>query len=148
MEVNSSAVLVNLSGSEPEQDVPGWRLEDPTPLMMGLAMASLYGGVAVQVYRRHRHDLEPLHIFELNTLANISVFCLIRAVKQLTGSVACSSIQWFTFYSRINIYAGIAMSQVDRFLALHLHAEYRARVTPEMAKGRFRDRFNGIIRSI
>ena len=142
MELNSSGPLVNLSGSEQDEEVSGWRLE-ATPLIMALAMASLYGGVAGKVYRKNRHDLEPLHIFELNTLANISVFCLIRAIKLLvitllTSSVLCSIIQWFTFYSKLNIYAGIVMSQVDRFLALHLHAEYKARVTPKLAKGRFR----------
>ena len=146
MELNNSGPLVNLSGSEKEEEVSGWRLE-ATPLIMALVMASLYGGVAVKVYRKNRHDLEPLHIFELNTLANISGFCLIRAIKQLvilqlTGSVLCSIIQWFTFYSKLNIYAGIVMSQVDRFLALHLHAEYKARVSPELAKGRFREQFD------
>ena len=139
MELNSSAPPVNLSGSEQDEDVSGWRLEG-TPLVMALVMASLYGGVAVNVYLKNRHDLEPLHIFELNTLANFSVFCLIRASKQLvifqlSSSVLCSIIQWFTFYSKINIYAGIVMSQVDRFLALHLHLEYKARITTELAKG-------------
>ena len=139
MDLNGSAPPVNLSGSEQDEDVSGWRLE-PIPLVMALVMASLYGDVAVKVYRKNRQDLEPLHIFELNTLANISGFCLIRAIKQLvifplTSSVLCSIIQWFTFYSKINIYAGIVMSQVDRFLALHLHVKYKARVTPELAKG-------------
>ena len=111
---------------------------------MGLFMATLYSGIAVKVYRKNRNDLEPLHIFELNTLVNFSLFCLIRAIKQLviTSSVLCSIIQWLTFYSKLNIYAGIVMSQVDRFLALHLHAEYKARVTPELAKGRFREQFD------
>ena len=78
MELNCSGPPVNLSGSEQDEDVYGWRLE-PIPLMMALVMASLYGAVALKVYRKNRHDLEPLHIFELNTLANISGFCLIRA---------------------------------------------------------------------
>ena len=139
MELNSSAPPVNLSGSEQDEEVSGWRLEG-TPLVMALTMASLYGGVAVNVYLKTRHDLEPIHVFELNTLANFSVFCLIRASKllvifQLSSSVLCSIIQWFTFYSKINIYAGIVMSQVDRFLALHLHLEYKARITTELAKG-------------
>ena len=138
MEANSSALLANLSEEQLEEDVSGWRPE-PTPLMMALVMGSLYGGVAVQVYRKHRYDLEPLHILELNTLTNISIFCLIRVIKRLVifllpNSVLCSTIQWFTFYSRINIYAGIVMSQVDRFLALHLHTKYKERVTPELAK--------------
>ena len=138
-QLNCSAPPVNLSGSEQDEDVYGWRLE-PIPLMMALVMASLYGAVALKVYRKNRHNLEPLNIFELNTLANISGFCLIRAIKHLvifplTGSVLCSIIQWFTFYSKINMYAGIVMSQVDRFLALHLHLEYKARVTTELAEG-------------
>ena len=118
-----------------------WRPE-PTGLIMALVMATLYGGVAVQVYRKHRHVLEPLHILELNTLVNLSFFCLIRGIKklaifQLTNSVLCSVMQWLLFYSRINIVAGIIMSQVDRFLALHLHTQYKARITPELAKVRF-----------
>ena len=114
MELNSSAQLVNLSLSEKDQDVPDWR----PPLILALALASLYCGVAVKVYRKHRHVLEPLHIFELNTLASISVFCLIRAIQQLviillTNSVLCSIVQWFTFYSRINIFVGIVMAQAE-----------------------------------
>ena len=62
MELNSSAPPVNLSGSEQDEDVFGWRLE-PIPLMMALVMASIHGAVAVKVYKRNRHDLEPLHIF-------------------------------------------------------------------------------------
>ena len=139
MEPNSSAPTGNLSGSEQEEDVSDWR-PDPTGLIL-LGMCSLYGGVAVQVYRKHRHVLEPLHIFELNTLANISVFCLVKTIKnlvifKLTDSLLCSSIQWLTLYSRINVLAGIIMSQVDRFLALHLHTKYMSRVTPELAKVR------------
>ena len=117
MELNCSATPVNLSGSEQDEDVYGWRLE-PIPLMMALVMASLYCGVAVKIYRKHRHVLEPLHIFELNTLASISVFSLIRAIQQLviiflTNSVLCSIVQWFTFYSRINIFVGIVMAQAE-----------------------------------
>ena len=117
MELNSSAPLVNLSVSEKDQEVFGWR-PGPAPLISVLALASLYAAVTAKVYRKHRHVLEPLHIFELNTLVNISVFCLIRAIQQLviillTGSVLCSIVQWFTFYSRINIFVGILMAQAE-----------------------------------
>ena len=117
MELNSSAPLVNLSVSEKDQEFFGWRL-GLVPLISVLAMACLYAAVAVKVYRKHRHVLEPLTIFELNTLVNISVFCLIRAIQQLviillTGSVLCSIVQWFTFYSRINIFVGIVMAQAE-----------------------------------
>ena len=117
MELNSSAPLVNLSVAEKDQEASGWR-PGRVPLISALAMASLYAAVAAKVYRKHRHVLEPLHIFELNTLVNISVFCLIKAIKlqvifQLTGFVLCSVLQWFTFYSRINIFVGIVMSQVE-----------------------------------
>ena len=137
---NCSALLGNLSGSGQELDVSDWR-PDPTGPILVLVLWALYGGVAVQVYRKHRYDLEPLHILELNTLTNISIFCLIRVIKRLVifllpNSVLCSIIQWLTFYSRINIYAGIVMSQLDRFLALHLHNQYKAIVTPGLAKVR------------
>ena len=137
MDPDSSALLGNLSGSGQELDVSNWR-PDPTGPILVLVLWALYGGVAVQVYRKHRHALEPLHILELNTLVNIFFLGLIRginklAIFQLNNSVLCSFIQWLIFYSQINIPAGIVMSQVDRFLALHLHAQYRATVTPELA---------------
>ena len=110
MEPHNSTPPLNLSGSDLEQDVFDWR-PDPTlrimaqghALIMAIGMA-ICGGVAVKVYRKHRNDLEPLHIFELNTLANFSVFFLVRAIKllvilQLTNSVLCSIIQWLNFYS-------------------------------------------------
>ena len=143
MEPNSSAPPLNLSGSELVQNVSGWRLF-PTPLILILTLVSLSGGVAVQVYRKHRHVLEPLHIFEVNTLVNFSIFCLIRAsnqlvIFQLCSPVICSVIQWLTLYCKINVYTGIIMSQVDRILVLHLHTQYKARVTPELAWVRLRD---------
>ena len=150
MEPNSSAPPVNLSGSELVQDISGgWRIF-PTPLILILALASLSGGVAVQVYRKHRHVLEPLHIFELNTLVNFSVLGLIRAsnqvvILQLSTPVVCSIFQWLTLYCKINVYAGIIMSQVDRFLALHLHTQYKARVKPETAKVRLSDQLSNYI---
>ena len=138
MDPDSSALLGNLSGSGQELDVSNWR-PDPTGPILVLVLWALYGGVAVQVYRKHQHALEPLHILELNTLVNIFFLGLIRginklAIFQLNNSVLCSFIQWLIFYSQINIPAGIVMSQVDRFLALHLHTHYKARVTPELAK--------------
>ena len=142
MEPNISAPPFNFS--TPDQDPYDLGLISKLGgLVSVLAMASLYGGVAVQVYRKHRYDLEPLHILEINSLASFSVSSLIRAVKplvisQLSSPVICTIIQWFTFYCKMNISVGIIMSQVDRFLALYLHVKYKSKVTPEMAKVRFK----------
>ena len=50
---------------EPELDVSGRRPPEPNPLILSLVIASLSCEVAVKVYRKHRHVLEPLHILEL-----------------------------------------------------------------------------------
>ena len=67
MELNCSAPPVNLSVSEKDQEVSGWKPK-PTPPILVPAVAIHYGAVAVKVYRKNRHVLEPQHIFELNTL--------------------------------------------------------------------------------
>ena len=110
-----------------------------TRVMMFSCLASVYCLVAAQVYRRRRYSLEPIHIFEMNTLVSISVYCLCTVLKSIfilhSSLVLCSVIVWLTYYARLNIFSGVMMSQLDRFLALHLHASYKERVTPWGAKG-------------
>ena len=109
-----------------------------TRVMMFSCLASVYSLVAAQVYRRRRYSLEPIHIFEMNTLVSISVYCLCTVLKSIfilhSSLVLCSVSVWLTYYARLNIFSGVMMSQLDRFLALYWHLSYKGRVTSRLAK--------------
>ena len=93
----------------------------------------LYIEAAVQIYKKHKNDLEPLYIFELNTLVSIAMAFLCTANKWFNIWKICPITQWLIHYSRLNVYVGILISQLDRFLALYLHMKYKERVTPRRA---------------
>ena len=104
------------------------------PAAIFLAVISAFSiEAAVHIYKKNKNDLEPIYIFELNTIASIAVFTLWSAYTLLEIPVLCSIRNGLAYYFRLNIFVGILVSQVDRFFALYWHAEYRERVTPQLA---------------
>ena len=97
------------------------------------AISMFYIEATVHIYQKNKNDLEPIYIFELNTLVNIAMFLIGTAYTLLEVNFLCSISSGVLLYLRLNIFVGIIMSQLDRFLALYLHAEYRERVTPKLA---------------
>ena len=103
------------------------------------AISMFYIEAAVKIYKKNRNNLEPIHIFEINTLTGIFFFLLLRELFYLLHFVVevkflCLPQHWLAYYWRLNIFAGIILSQFDRFFALHWHAKYKERVTPYRAK--------------
>ena len=96
-------------------------------------MFLLYTVVAAQIYKKKKYFLEPLHIFELNTLANFSLLFLNHVLVSM--NVLCAVSQWIQFYASLNVYTGMILSQVDRFLAIYWDASYKNKMTPGLAKG-------------
>ena len=96
-------------------------------------MFLLYTVVAAQIYKKKKYVLEPLHIFELNTLANFSLLFLNNVLVSM--NVLCAISQWIQFYASLNVYTGLILSQVDRFLAIYWDASYKNKMTPGLAKG-------------
>ena len=100
-----------------------------------LFIASLfYFEAAVKIYKKHKNELEPLHIFELNTLISIAVGFGCSAYKWTNIWHICSSVnQWLIHYCKLSFSVGIILSQLDRFFALYWHTKYKGRVTPRLA---------------
>ena len=93
----------------------------------------LYAEAAVKIYKKHKNDLEPLYIFELNTLFSIAMAFFCTAYKKVNVWKICPIIMWLIHYSRLDVSVGIMMSQLDRFLALYWHTKYKEIVTPSRA---------------
>ena len=108
-----------------------------------ITIASLfYIEAAVQIYKKHKNNLEPLYIFELNTLVSIAMVLLCTASKWVmdwnissssSSPPTCPINQWLIHYSKLNFSVGTILSQLDRFLALHWHTKYKEIVTPGRA---------------
>ena len=103
------------------------------PVIVMTAISMFYIEATVHIYKKNKNDLEPIYIFELNTLANFAMFLIWRAYTLLEVNFLCSIRNCVLQYLRLNVSVGIIMSQLDRFFALYLHAEYRERVTPKLA---------------
>ena len=97
------------------------------------AISVFFIEAAVHIYKKNKNDLEPIYIFEINTIASIAILILWSAYTLLEVPVLCSIRDGLAYYFRLNIFVGILVSQVDRFFALYWHAEYRERVTPQLA---------------
>ena len=70
MEPNISAGF-NISNRDDTMDIDSQNY----PLAVLLTIASLfYIEAAIQIYKKHHNDLEPLYIFELNTLIREGFF--------------------------------------------------------------------------
>ena len=88
-----------------------------------LITALLYIVAFVRIYKKNRFDLDPIHIFELNTLLNnglINFFEVFRILEALNPSlklnIFCSLRSWIYYWLTYNVYNGIILSQADRFL--------------------------------
>ena len=103
-------------------------------LLLMIVMSLFATEAGVQIYQKNKNDLEPIYIFEINTLASITAFFLSNAWTVMEVEFLCSIRNGLACYFRLNIFVGIMMSQADRFFALYWHAKYRQRVTPMLAQ--------------
>ena len=104
----------------------------PLAILMA-AISMIFIEATVHIYRKNKNDLEPIYIFELNTLVSIAMYFIWNAYILIEAKFFCSIKNGVTHYLMLNICVGIMMSQLDRFLALYWHAEYRENVTPKLA---------------
>ena len=95
----------------------------------------LYLVVAWQIFQRHRYSLEPVHIYQLNTIVTCAIFAPVHIGSRYLanwGSL-CRVIEWLRYYNWHDFITGLLLTQTDRFLALFWHAEYKERLSPELA---------------
>ena len=86
-----------------------------------MSLFSMEAGV--QIYQKNKNDLEPIYIFEINTLASITAFFLCNAYTVMEVEFLCSIRNGLANYFRLNIFVGIMLSQADRFFALYWQAK-------------------------
>ena len=81
-------------------------------------VSTAYLGCLVGLGLRHRHNLEPVHILELNTLLDITIVTI------------CSALQNLDFYLQVNLYC-IIMHAIKQFAKLSFFADCLCESPPE-----------------
>ena len=79
--------------------------------LAALSMFTLEAGV--QIYKKNRNDLEPIYVFEINTLATITVFFWLLAYEKMEVNFLCTIRNCLAYYFRLNIFVALMMSQVQ-----------------------------------
>ena len=99
----------------------------------------LHISMLVHLCKKYKHKLEPVHIFEINTLVDKCLMLSNLALRNFIGeqlgheSLICKISTIITFASRLSFYLDICWTQIDRFLALYWNIEYKERVTNNKA---------------
>ena len=99
---------------------------------------SLYLYQLVKLITKYWHTMEPVHVYEINSMGDLTIIIIQRAVTNIEPLISphssiCLLSQFVGKVSRWSLMADISMSQVDLFLALYWNAEYKARVTTRLA---------------
>ena len=85
----------------------------------------LHISMLVHLCKKYKHKLEPVHIFEINTLVDDYLMIFNLALRHFIGgqlgdeSLFCKISTIITFASRLSFYLDICWTQIDRFLALY-----------------------------
>ena len=99
----------------------------------------LHFSMLAHLLKKYKYKLEPVHIFEINTLVDKCLLLLNLGLRHFFGhqlgykSLFCKISTVITFASRLSFYLDICWTQIDRFLALYLNIEYKERVTNNKA---------------
>ena len=108
-------------------------------ILLLLAIA-LYGIASKKIFMKNKTNLEPIHIFQMNFMAVISlIICSsgLHIVKQVVGIESGSEDScWsylFWFFGNFCFNSDVVLMQLDRFLAVLWNCEYKSRVTANMA---------------
>ena len=95
------------------------------PVLISLYLCCLY-----RLIKKYWHTMEPVHIFEINSVLDLTIIVILRAVNNVEtmippDSYICILRQYVEMVSRWSLMADISMSQVNMFLALYWNAEYK-----------------------
>ena len=99
----------------------------------------LHISMLVFLYKRYKNKLEPVHIFEINTLVDECLMIFNLALRHFVGdqlgyeSLFCRISTLITFAARLSFYLDICWTQIDRFLALYWNIKYMELVTNNKA---------------
>ena len=103
------------------------------PIQIGL-----YVFVITKLFIRHRHHLEPIHVYEFNILIDMTVWFFTFFLGNWESNFKdwapyCVLVNFIDTSARLSGYADISVAQVDRFLTLYWNSEYKERVTTHSA---------------
>ena len=99
---------------------------------------SLYLYQLGKLITKYWHIMEPVHVYEINSMGDLTVVIIQRAFTNIESLISphssiCLLSQFVGKVFRWSFLADISMSQVNLFLALYWNAEYKARVTTRLA---------------
>ena len=82
----------------------------------------LYVFVIVKLFNKHKHHLEPIHIYELSILSDFLVFWTTGFLQKLEWKYQgwapyCVLVNFFRISSRLSVNTDLSASQVD---SLHI----------------------------
>ena len=100
-------------------------------------VGTAYLGCLVCLGLRHRHNIEPVHILELNTLLDITVVTITTALQNLDyflqADLYCIIIHALKRWAKFSFFADFSLGEIDKFLSLHWSASYKVRVSNKRA---------------
>ena len=99
----------------------------------------LHISMLAHLLKKYKYKMEPVHIFEINTLVDKCLMLFNLGLRHILGhqlgyeSMFCKISTIITFTARLSFYLDICWTQIDRFLALYWNIEYKDRVTNNKA---------------
>ena len=101
-------------------------------------LIALYISAIYKIYQKNKFFLEPIHIFELNILADMMVAMATRCLTIYDihfdkTSFICPLNHWLVIYTFYISYTDVIIAQIDRFLSLYWNLSYKAKVNTSRA---------------
>ena len=85
----------------------------------------------------HRHNIEAVHILELNTLLDITLVIVCKGLQNfdfyLQADLYCIIIHAVKHWAKFSFYADFSLGEIDKFLSLHWSTSYKLGVTSNRA---------------
>ena len=87
---------------------------------VSLFLITLYVFVIVKLFNKHRHNLEPIHIYELSILSDFVVIFSTVVLQKIewkfrSWAPYCVLVNFVRIAVRLSVNADLSASQVDRF---------------------------------
>ena len=105
---------------------------DINSLIVSPPTAVIFVFFIVTLFKKYWHKLEPVHVFELNTLVDMAIILIVHFFNQLDvflpeQSAFCALFNFLVNWSVISFFADFSLGQIDKVrtkieshLCLHL----------------------------
>ena len=74
----------------------------------------------VKLFKKYWHKLEPVHVFELNTLVDMAIILIVHFFNQLDvflpeeSAAYCAPLNFLVNWSEISFFADFSLGQLDK----------------------------------